>query len=220
MEQCKNLLKICDKEKPDILALTGDITYWQNTSSDKTLLEKAKAWVETLNIMIPVVFCSGNHEAWTEEFDMGNWTIFCKDGESKTVKKNDERVIITCFPWHDSELVPTSALKAERDQKCREPNATRVWLHHDPAWGSACGWNGYGFQGNRSLQILLNEYKPDFLLSGHIHSAPYTGGRAIERLNETLCLNPGSSATRNDEYYTAIPKYCRIDTITMQADWC
>lgn len=219
-EQCKSLLEICAAEKPDLLALSGDITYWQDSEKDSALLEKAKEWVETVNILIPVAFCSGNHEAWTQGFSAANWNVFCKDGESKTFKKGQEKCIITSFPWHDNELVPTQALKAERDQKRISPDATRIWLHHEPAWPSGCGWNGYGYQGNRSIQLLVREYKPHFLLSGHIHCAPYTGGKAIERLNDTICLNPGSSSTRNDQYYTKAPKYCKIDTVEKTAEWC
>ena len=218
--QCINLLEICSKVKPDIIAISGDLTNWNDGDSDKPLLKQAGKWVELVNGIFPIAFCSGNHEAWTDPNEVESWNIFCKDNEAKAViKEEDDICIISCFPWSDTGSSYAETLKEDQRLHQQHPNATRVWLHHEPAQGSACSWMGSGYSGNFYLQHLLRDYKPDFLLSGHIHCAPFVGGRAIEQMFDTTCLNPGSAATRQDEFYSPIPNYCLIDTKAKTAEW-
>jgi Icc-related predicted phosphoesterase len=108
------------------------------------------------------------------------------DGRSELLSIGEKRVVVTTIPydftavrWHE-ELWRTGA------QLRRESGAPWIVLHHEPPAGTKVG----GPFGNSGLPYLVEEYQPNFLLSGHIHLQPYRGDFA-ERLGATWCFNPG-----------------------------
>lgn len=48
--------------------------------------------------------------------------------------------------------------------------------------------------GSRSIKVFIEENKPLLTLHGHIHESPEVSGAYIDRIGETLCVNPGQSA--------------------------
>lgn len=200
------LLDICKEEQPDIVAISGDMTNWTDSPNhDRRTLKHVQTFMEKLNKTTPIAFCSGNHEAWTLKQNTEEFNLTCIDNQSILFKD----WIISSYPWSDTGF-NGEAFKQEEILRRENPTATIVWLHHEPALGSACAWNGFSNDGNFILQHHIRDYKPSYVLSGHIHCAPFAGGKAVETMFNTTCCNPGSSATREDEFYTTKPPFIRI----------
>lgn len=61
-ENNSRLIKLVEKQEPDMIAITGDLV-----DSSKTDLEVAKNLVENLVEIAPCYYVTGNHEAWIGE---------------------------------------------------------------------------------------------------------------------------------------------------------
>lgn len=61
-ENNSQLIKLIEKEKPDIIVITGDLV-----DSNKTNIDIAQKLVGTLTGIAPCYYVTGNHEAWLGE---------------------------------------------------------------------------------------------------------------------------------------------------------
>ena len=82
----KRLLDIIQNEKPDIIAITGDII-----DSNHTNVDIAIQFVEKAVQIAPVYYVTGNHEAWSEEYEA---TLKPKLNELGVIILQDENSII------------------------------------------------------------------------------------------------------------------------------
>jgi len=108
------------------------------------------------------------------------------DGRSELLPIGENRVVVTTIPYDFTAVLWHEDLWRAGARLRRESGAPWIVLHHEPPAGSQVG----GPFGNNGLPYFVEEYQPNFLLSGHIHLQPYRGGFA-ERLGATWCFNPG-----------------------------
>lgn len=211
---------ICDAAKPDLVAISGDMTSWaMDAPGNAEVLKRNLAFIEALNLSHRVAFCSGNHEAWTAADAAKNLNVFCPDCASRMLQKSGESLIVSCFPYSDNDVISRDVLGAEFVFSRKNREATRVWLHHDPPWRSLTAWQGAGYAGSVALLHALKEKAPHFVLSGHYHMAPFNGGKSVERCFSTICCNPGSTTAREGDDATDTPPYITIDTLSRTAVW-
>jgi len=205
------VLEICRHEKPVIVAISGDLTNWENDrAKDLKTLEESRRFLIELDRHWPVAFCSGNHEEWTAMHAANKWEVACPNNQSTVFNRGNKTWIISCFPYGDNGT-STDALHQEHWLQQKYPEAIRIWLHHEPPLGSSCGWSVESFNGCPRIREVIRTKKPDLLLCGHVHSAPFTGGLSTERMFETICCNPGSCSNRADMwFYKTKPNYIRI----------
>jgi len=108
------------------------------------------------------------------------------DGRSEVLQAGGHRLVVTTIPYDLTAACRREDLWESGSQLRCVTGAPWVVLHHDPPAGSEVG----GAFGNSGLPYLVEEYQPNFLLSGHLHLQPYRGNFA-ERLGPTWCFNPG-----------------------------
>lgn len=72
-----------------------------------------------------------------------------------------------------------------------DPSAT-IYVTHAPPHGTHLDvlYNGY-HAGSLAVREFIEKYSPPLTLHGHIHESPRMTGEIVDRLGDTLCVNPG-----------------------------
>jgi Icc-related predicted phosphoesterase len=73
----------------------------------------------------------------------------------------------------------------------RDPGKTIYVMHSPPFATSLDQIQGGRFAGSRSIRKFIEERQPLLTLHGHIHEAPEISGSYVDRIEKTLCVNPG-----------------------------
>jgi Icc-related predicted phosphoesterase len=74
-------------------------------------------------------------------------------------------------------------------------------------------WTGKEYAGDAALVKMINELRPDFVFSGHIHNSPFrAGGAWASRLGPTWVFNAGRQLG-------APPAYIELDLERRSARW-
>ena len=165
-----------------------------------------------------LLVCSGNHdlnarsahaEKTADWLDRMRGPRLAVDGD--TVREGE--TLFTICPWWDG---PQARLDVERLLEAaaaqRLPGDRWVWIHHAPP-ESAVSWNGKRHYGDAALPPLIARYRPDAVLCGHIHEAPFkAGGSWVDRIGGTWVFNAGHQIGD-------VPPRIEIDFETQVARW-
>src|SRR5882724_5156710 len=120
--------------------------------------------------------------------------------------------LITICPWWDG---PSSRAELETllENEAKKVRGKWIWIHHAPPAGSPVCWTGKIFAGDEVLLDWIKRFKPDMVLSGHIHNSPfYAEGAWVDRIGKTWVFNPGKQIG-------ACPTYIALNLDTMTAEW-
>ena len=172
----KKLAEKAKKENVDLIILAGDITFIEQ--STKNLIGpfiKAKKQV----LLIP-----GNHESFATVDFLAQMYPKTKNIHGYSIQKNNIWIfgagggdIINVTP--DKEIF--SALQRGHENiKNMEKKIMVTHMHHK---GSKAEFSG--FPGSRAVKKAVKEFKPDILISAHIHEA----GGIEEKIGKTKVIN-------------------------------
>jgi hypothetical protein len=124
-----------------------------------------------------------------------------------------EEVRITVCPWWDGPLTRTDVLDRLRAQAVDRPQVW-VWVYHPPPSGSPTAQSAKREYGDDDLRAWMEELKPDIVLAGHVHDAPFVnGGSWVDRVGQTWTFNAGRVSMGN------IPNHVIIDFDARTAFW-
>jgi Icc-related predicted phosphoesterase len=164
-----------------------------------------------------LVVSSGNHDLigpdasgeqsalWLEEAREAGITT---DGDSLEF---EDSLLTACAWWDGSHGCASVAAQMAADS-LRRP-AHWLWAYHWPPLGSPTCWTGRRDYGDTKLGGWIDEYRPDFVLAGHVHQSPFTpGGSWADRIGETWVLNAGNQIGH-------VPARIEIDLGTNRATW-
>jgi Icc-related predicted phosphoesterase len=99
--------------------------------------------------------------------------------------------LVTVCPWWDGPLA-REALDHCLTEAARRPRRRWIWLHHAPPDGSPLAWDGHREWGDDVLSGWIGRYRPDLVLTGHVHQAPFVpGGGWADRIGATWVFNAG-----------------------------
>jgi Icc-related predicted phosphoesterase len=173
----KKLAELAEEEEVDLVVLCGDIVGWKETTGlIKPFKDKNK----------PVLILPGNHDSFaTTDFMANLYGVKNIHGYSAVYEG------IGLFGAGGADLAP--GFISERElwatlKKAHEPIKslkTKIMLTHMHPFGSMSEWSG--FEGSKSIRKAIKEFKPDFLLHGHIHEA----AGADEMIDGTRVINVG-----------------------------
>ena len=135
------------------------------------------------------------------------------DQRAKVVTTPGGVLVVTAAPYdfdggddHD-ELWEEAAML--RDQQ----KIPWLVLHHEPPAEVKVGRR----VGNRQLYYKIQEYRPDLVVSGHLHNQPDVGSFA-DRLDGTWCFNPGHPE-QSLAMQSSIPNQILLDLAARTATW-
>lgn len=163
-----------------------------------------------------VIVSSGNHDLDTRDSHgekVASWMTrvrrlgIATDGDSLEVAD----ALITICPWWDGPAARQAvADQLERDVARRK--GSWIWVYHAPPEGLT-SWNGQRSHGDAALTGWIEAYRPDIVLSGHIHEAPFKrGGSWVDRIGSTWVFNSG-------QQIGPVPAHVALDTDVQEAAW-
>lgn len=201
----------------DVVVLAGDLADVVNPVPVEVQSVVLTTYLERLAEHAVVAVSSGNHDldgpgehgeqvaGWMRRVDDPR---ILTDGASRDV----EGVRFTVCPWWDGPLA-----RAEVDAQLRAAAADRpdtwVWVYHSPPAGTPLCFDGRREFPDHDLAAWIEELRPDVVLTGHIHQAPWArGGSWRARLGSTWVFNAGKQIG-------PVPPHLTIDTDGASAHW-
>ncbi len=179
----------------DALIIGGDLLDIAGVLEIDVQVVVVEKYLQRLRQATRLIVSSGNHDGDYRDASgesRAKWLADLKserlhvDGESIDV----EGVRITICPWWDG---PISCAEVEQQLLAAvpPPGVPWLWVYHAPPDGPL-SWNGKRFVGDSILSGWIERFKPDFVVSGHIHNAPfYPDGAWVHRIGKTWAFNPG-----------------------------
>ena len=141
------------------------------------------------------VVCSGNHDLdhrTASEEKATRWILDARasgvvvDGDSITV---GGWLISSCAWWEGPATL--GEMEAGLARAAEQRVGPWLWVYHGPPEGPLA-WTGSRHYGDPELPRLLEQHRPDIVLCGHIHQAPFVdGGGWAEQRGTTWLFNGG-----------------------------
>ncbi|MFH1503229.1 MAG: metallophosphoesterase [Candidatus Diapherotrites archaeon] len=180
----KRLAKIAKRENVDIVILAGDLT-WLEQSTKNIVGPFIKENKEVL--LIP-----GNHETMsTIKMLIENYPG-TKHLHGHSIKKNNVGIFGAGYDssigpfWIEDEEIFRILKKGHDKIKNAEK---RIMVTHTPPKGSISEFTG--IKGSKAVARAIKEFKPDILITGHIHEA----GGLQEKIGKTKVIHVARKAT-------------------------
>lgn len=203
------------KQPSDAIVIAGDLLDGFAGGGLVPQMLALSAWCQ--NSPAPLVLSSGNHDA--NQAGEGSWLGdglprhfdeetservsrfltserwmdvlerpgLVTDHRSSILETSRGSLVITTVPFDPTAEANWDSLWRQGAGLRREHRLPWLVLHHEPPADTAVG----GMMGDISLGYRIQKYRPDFVLSGHLHEQPYRGAFA-DRIGPTWCFNPGT----------------------------
>jgi Icc-related predicted phosphoesterase len=201
----------------DAVAIVGDLLDISSPLDLDVQIVVIKKYLTRICDGRKLLVCSGNHDGnaknaadefiapWLQEVRQEQLHV---DGDDTLLGST----MVTVFPWWDGPVT-----RAQVALQLREASRKRfdrwLWLYHAPPDQSPTSWTGKRFIGDTALNGWIEQYRPDIVLTGHIHQSPFKpGGSWVDRIGSTWVFNAGS-------YSGDIPPHIVLDLNTRRADW-
>lgn len=151
----KQLVKMVEKEKPDLVILGGDIF------DDRLKDEKAETLCRKLAEKYPCYYVSGNHEYWSGRVDemkesLREAGVCVLEGDCETVTIGD-RTIDICGVDDPTDMTASDWKKQlEQAHKKTDPSHIKILVSHRP-----------------EKTDIYEQYDFDLILCGHAHAGQF-----------------------------------------------
>ena len=194
----------------DLLDISGHL----DLDSQITVVVK---YLRAISQKTRLLVCSGNHDGdeknEAQEF-IARWLQRVRAAglvvDGGAVEVGDLRLSVC--PWWDGPSTREAMQQFLRAEHGHSPT-TWLWVHHAPPDGVGVSWTGKEHAGDAFLVSIIQELRPDFVFSGHIHNSPFrAGGAWASRIGRTWVFNPGRQ-------HGAPPAYIELDLGQRSARW-
>lgn len=204
-------------EHVDVVVLAGDHLDIASIVDRPAQALVAQKYFRRIREKAPLLVCSGNHDldGRTPEGELtSSWIRNARfigvpaDGESVEIGDT----LFTLCPWWDGDQAKAAIGEQLARDATRRP-ARWVWVYHAPPEGSPTAWGGSRSYGDAALAEWITEHRPDIVLGGHVHQAPFVAkGSWTERIGDTWTFNAGHQIG-------PVPSHVVVDTERPRAYW-
>lgn len=180
----------------DAVLIGGDLLDLASALDLETQIVVVEKYLVRLSRDVPLLVSSGNHDGDgrnTARESICHWLREAKEGRLHVDGDSVEMgtTLITICPWWDGPETRDEVEKLIVRDSARTKGRW-IWIHHAPPAGSPVCWAGRKSAGDEVLTEWIHRFSPDFVLSGHIHNAPfYADGSWIDRIGATWVFNAG-----------------------------
>lgn len=201
----------------DAVILAGDHLDAGGRADINAQIALVVAFLSRLADTTTVIVNSGNHDL-TDRRDDGEkaamWLARVDDRitvDGGSIRLDDD--LVTACAWWEGpasrrELEEQLALAAQD-----RPPGRWIWVYHSPPDDSPTAWSGHRHYGDDVLNRLIAEHRPDIVLTGHVHEAPFRDdGSWHDRIGDTLVFNAGRQPG-------PIPAHLIVDTTVGEVEW-
>jgi len=186
--QCHKIFKYLQKNKVDLILLTGDITHFGPEKLGEEILNEICIF-DTLTLAIPgncdQTYIYGEIES-SNAINIHNKSIIIKNmgicgfGGSNTTPFNT--------PLEFAEVQIYSQL--EKLMTEIENEEIRILVTHAPPYNTQTDILPSGqHAGSESVRAIIEEFQPTLNVCGHIHES-----KAVDKIGNTVIMNPGESS--------------------------
>ncbi len=201
----------------DVVALVGDLADVVNAVPFTVQVVVLEKYLGLLAEKATVLASSGNHDldgpgshgeqvaAWLQAAGQAGVHV---DGTSLDL----DGTRFTICPWWDGPAT-RQAVADQLAQASLDRPERWIWLYHSPPAGTVLCHDGRRDFPDHELAGWIDEHRPDIVLCGHIHQAPWAeGGSWHARLGETWVFNAGKQMGK-------VPPHITLDTEAGTAEW-
>jgi Icc-related predicted phosphoesterase len=209
------LVKAADEV--DVVAVVGDLADVVNAVPFTVQVVVLEKYLGLLAEKATVLASSGNHDldgpgahgeqvaGWLQAAGEARVHV---DGTSVDV----DGTRFTICPWWDGPAT-RQAVADQLAEAARDRPERWIWLYHSPPAGTVLCHDGRRDFPDHDLAGWIDEHRPDIVLCGHIHQAPWAeGGSWHARLGETWVFNAGKQMGK-------VPPHITLDTEAGTAEW-
>jgi Icc-related predicted phosphoesterase len=207
---------LTEAENVDLVVVAGDLL---DIFSDVPLDAQITVALEYLAAFAgraTTVVCSGNHDLDSRTEAGEKATAWLGEARARGVLVDGDSVevggwlVTGCAWWEGPETL--QRLDESLDAAAATRTGPWMWVYHGPPEGRL-SWTGSKYYGDPELPRLLERHRPDLVLCGHIHEAPFVpGGAWVERRGATLLFNGGMRPGN-------IPSHVLLDFDARTASW-
>jgi Icc-related predicted phosphoesterase len=180
----------------DAVVIAGDLLDIRSPVSLHAQTIAVSAALRGLGTQTLVMCASGNHDLDSRDpagEKIARWLQAARtdgvyvDGDSPTIEGN----LFTICPWWDGPI-GRAALEERLTNEVGRPHRRWIWVYHSPPTGSPLSWDGGREFGDATLSEWMSRFRPDLVLTGHVHQAPFVEhGSWSDRIGSTWVFNPG-----------------------------
>lgn len=200
----------------DVLVLAGDLLDIASAVPLDAQIAVLQEYLARMAERTTVLVCSGNHDL-DHRHESGEkatrWLEACRplgvhvDGDSVRL---GSWLLTSCAWWEGPSTL--AALEARLAAAAATRTDRWLWVWHGPPDGPLA-WTGSRWFGDPELPRLVEQHRPDVVLCGHIHQAPFAdGGAWQERRGPTWLFNAGHQRG-------PVPSHVLLDLEAGQARW-
>lgn len=199
----------------DLVVIAGDHLDLSSMVDGAAQIVVIGKYLARLRERTGVIVCSGNHDLDslnTEGERTARWIreIAGVSSDGQSFDTNDTRFSVCA--WWDGPLARAEVAAQLRADAVKRPRRW-IWVHHAPPNHSPTSWGGARSYGDAELHALIGELRPDIVLSGHVHQAPFVrDGSWVDRIGTTWVFNAGHQ-------YGAPPAWLILDLDRAAALW-
>jgi Icc-related predicted phosphoesterase len=203
-----------------LVVLVGDLLDVSSTVPLVAQIPVVLRYLAKLAERTRVAVCSGNHDLTERDRDgeqAAPWLEAAADAgvvvDNGALTVGDD--LVSVFPWWDGPIGRARLELALEAQATRAAEQTGhwIWVYHWPPPDLAVSWIGTKSYGDADLAGWVDRYRPDLVLSGHVHQSPWVdGGSWIAPTGATWIVNAGRQIG-------PMPSHAVIDLDAWTATW-
>jgi Icc-related predicted phosphoesterase len=201
----------------DLVVLAGDHLEIASSVDRTTQSLVIGRYFQRLRAITRLIVCSGNHDLDWETVDgerIARWLSRARqhdiliDGESIEFGGT----LFSACAWWDGPKTQ-EAVGRQLEEAASRHSGTWVWIYHAPPAESPTSWAGRRTFGDPVLAGWIARHRPDIVISGHVHEAPFVdGGSWADRVGRTWIFNAGREPGNQ-------PTHIVLDTDVGEALW-
>jgi Icc-related predicted phosphoesterase len=200
----------------DVLVVAGDLLDISSAVPLDAQITVVLEYLARYAAAATTVVCSGNHDLDHRTDDGEKATAWLAEARDRGAVVDGDSVVVgdwlvTACAWWEGP-VTLARLEADLDAAAQQRTGRWLWVYHGPAVGPL-SWTGRRHYGDPELPRLLERHRPDLVLGGHVHEAPFVdGGSWNERRGDTWLFNGGHQRG-------AVPSHTWLDLDGAVASW-
>ncbi|MEI6084523.1 MAG: metallophosphoesterase [Verrucomicrobiota bacterium] len=201
----------------DLVIIAGDLLDIASVVELDVQILVVMKYLKQIQPRTRLLTCSGNHDG--DERNSGDESVaqWMQEARADGVLVDGDwferdGCLFTICPWWDGPQTKAEvAALLQRDSL--RPKNHWVWVYHAPPNGSPVSWTGKKYFGDSDLAGWIDQYRPQMVLSGHVHDAPFRkDGSWVDRIGSTWVFNMGRQIGPS-------PTHIIIDTESATASW-
>lgn len=200
----------------DVAVVSGDLLDVGSSVPLDVQITVVLSYLQRLAALVPTLVCSGNHDLDHRTTSGEKATRWLAEARQFGVHVDGDSFdlhgwrLSACAWWEGPETL--AELEARLAEAATDRPDRWLWAFHGPPEGPL-SWTGARHYGDPELPRLIDAHRPDIVLCGHIHQAPFTSAGAwAERRGATWLFNAGYQ--RGDR-----PTFVELDLAQDRAYW-